>query len=92
MTESVDVGHGPESRRAEMLLGLANDLGLSVDGLDPKTVLFELHGPDGHQWTVTLGGHCTGFPEGTRVANYAWPLALALVGKMDLKGVALTDQ
>ena len=70
--------------------------GVQAEGVEPEValdqVLFELRGPDGHVWTLTLDGRCTGFPEGTIMMNLALPLTLALIGKMKIQGAALAAQ
>ena len=70
--------------------------GVQAERVEPEValdqVLFELRGPDGHVWTLTLDGRCTGFPEGTTMMNLALPLTLALVGKMKIQGAALAAQ
>lgn len=55
---------------------------LPAPEVDLTQVLFELHGPDGHVWTLSADGQCKGFPEGTRMVNYALPVIYGLMGRM----------
>ena len=88
-----DAGSGPDRTmnfleiKPEFLQSSPSDPEMELD-----QVLFELRGPDGHTWTLTLDGRCTGFPPGTTMMNLALPLTLALVGKMKRQGVGLTAE
>lgn len=44
-----------------------------------NAVLFELHGPCGLKWRLRLDGSFEGFPESTRVVNFALPLVQSLI-------------
>ena len=45
--------------------------------MEGDELLFELRGPDGHVWRLYLDGRAEGFPPGTLVCNFAFPLACA---------------
>ncbi|WP_423459943.1 hypothetical protein [Ottowia sp. VDI28] len=48
--------------------------------MDSDKLLFELLGPDGEVWRLYLDGRTEGFPQGTVMQNFAFPLWCTLVG------------
>lgn len=61
-----------------------------VDTLYYGKLLFELWGPDGHEWRLYENGAVEGFPDGTSFLNHAKPYIDALRGRMAKQSIPST--
>ena len=58
-------------------------------------ILFTVVMPNGHEYKLYADGHCTGFPSGACVINYAAPLLDLLkcnIGKEDFPCPSVTSK